>query len=74
MFQQMLKRDKTMKIIEIDKEQFNNLGFDVCRQLHTKMDKELMVESVMKWAAKLGADVVYKFKDTFGYKWTVEVK
>ena len=62
-----------MKIIEVNTEEFNKMTFDR-REISTRSDKELMVDSVKKWAGRHGADVVYKYKRKMGILWMVEVK
>ena len=62
-----------MEIVEVNTEEFNKMAFDR-REIQTKHDKKLLVESVIAWAERHGADVVYKYKRKMGYLWMVEEK
>lgn len=62
-----------MKIIEVNTEEFNKLTFPR-REISTREDKELMVVSIKKWAARHGADTVYKYKRAQGFLWMLEEK
>ena len=65
-----------MNIIDIDTKQFNELKhtMPLRRQTPTRSDKPILVKTVKKWAARHGADVVYKYKRENGFLWIVEEK
>lgn len=65
-----------MNIIDIDTKEFNELKhtMPLRHETPTKSDNPILEKTIKKWAARHGADVVYKLSRPNGFLWIIQVE